>query len=296
MLPSRNFPSSQAFVESFLASLTPGIIPRTDFIQWHSIDAKLSELESPLLFYSELADRISDGADFLVEFRDSLLASDNPVPIVKCAFQLLGHTGDSFVSKEDDIELESTASRIQQRDENRADFLAHLLKDLGLLRVLERSDLSDLLLGVQIGLESHRRKNTGGESFKHEVELMLREVASRVTAAGRRLDIANEQKISYGQRLSKKVDFALTLDGTSRFGVEANFYTGTGSKPTEIKRSYGELLRGLKSVGVDLIWITDGKGYRDMNRSLGDAFEIVPNIYNLKQTQQHLAADLLSTV
>ena len=47
-----------------------------------------------------------------------------------------------------------------------------------------------------------------------------------------------------------------------------------------------------QGVGVDLIWITDGKGYREMQRSLKDAYTILPNIYNLQQAKAHLLADL----
>jgi type II restriction enzyme len=92
------------------------------------------------------------------------------------------------------------------------------------------------------------------------------------------------------------VDFALTQNGRPKFGVEVNFYTVSGSKPTEIKRSYGDLARSLNQVGMDLIWITDGKGYRAMNRSLRDAYVIFPNIYNLRQAQRHLQPDLLTSL
>lgn len=45
-------------------------------------------------------------------------------------------------------------------------------------------------------------------------------------------------------------------------------------------------------MNADLIWITDGKGYRLMNRSLRDAYVILPNIYNYKQALAHLQHDL----
>jgi type II restriction enzyme len=152
--------------------------------------------------------------------------------------------------------------------------------------------LEDILLGVQIGLETHRRKNIGGDAFRDEIAAMLAEVTRQLAGNGHALLVEPETTIRYGNGLSKKVDFALTQGGRPRFGIEVNFYTVSGSKPTEIKRSYGSITRGLNEVGTELLWITDGKGYRAMNRSLRDAFVTLPNIYNLRQAQASLQDDL----
>jgi len=61
-------------------------------------------------------------------------------------------------------------------------------------------------------------------------------------------------------------------------------------------RSYGDIRRGLSTVGVDLLWITDGTGYKTMQKSLRDAYVILPNIYNLSQAEQHLGADLIAVL
>lgn len=288
MLPSRNFHTPEAFAENFMKTLTPGVIPRSDFMHWKAIEAKVTRLQPQVEFFSELAQRIKGGADFEKELADSLLASDNPQPLIECAFNLIGHTSHEFVTKEDDLFTETLAKAIAADDQKQAQYFSKLLKDLGFVRLLSRDDLEDLLLGVQIGLETHRRKNIGGDAFRNEVKEMLEKVTGDLRGAS----IESEAKISYGNGLSKKVDFAIRRDGVIRFGIEANFYTVSGSKPTEIKRSYGDVLRGLQSVKVDLIWITDGKGYRAMTRSLRDAYVTLPNIYNIKQAQEHLRNDL----
>jgi hypothetical protein len=276
-----------------METLTPGIIPRSEFIHWQTIDEKIKSLEWPISFYRDLAQRIKEGAKFKTEFRDSLLASDSPLPLVSCGFQLLGHTGDNYVSNKDDVSLDLISQHIFSKHSSQAEYLAGLFTDLGLAKVLARSDLGDLLLGIQIGLETHRRKNVGGTNFKNRIAAELQKIAASLQKKGFSVELLEEHKIKYDQRQSKKVDFYLLLAGKHKFGIEVNFYTGPGSKPTEIKRSYGEILRGLKKVGVDLIWVTDGKGYSDMHRSLGDAFEIVPNIFNMRQMVEHLESDLL---
>jgi len=157
---------------------------------------------------------------------------------------------------------------------------------------LERNALADLLFGVQIGLETHRRKNIGGDAFKIEIQSHLAGIAQELTKAGFPMLVQPEVRIDCKNGLSKRVDFALMFQGKPRFGIEVNFYTVQGSKPTEIKRSYGDVTRRLADAGVELIWVTDGKGYRSMNRSLRDAYVILPNIFNLKQVREHLAPDL----
>lgn len=292
MLPSRNFPSPDAFVADFMATLTPGVIPRAEFIKWDSINKKVSGLRPHLEFYSELSRRIEEGADFSHELVGSLLASDQPIELVKCAFELLGHTNPDFVTKQDDFAIQTIAEKIAIGDEHQAREFAELLKEVGFPKLLTKNALEDLLFGIQIGLETHRRKNVGGDAFRRQIEELLRNLASGLSETGRDIEIKPEEIIRYGTGLSKKVDFAILWRGRTRFGIEVNFYTVSGSKPTEIKRSYSELLAGLRKIGVELIWITDGKGYRTMQRSLRDAYVILPNIYNRNQASRHLQTDL----
>lgn len=276
-LPSRRYTTPDDFLNEFLCTLTPCIIR-----------AKKEALLPFVTFYRELACRVQMGCDFVRELADSLLASDSSLPLIECAFELLGYMEDEF----DDSFTSELAKEIASGNERRAEYFAMLLKDLGFLNILFRDDLEDLLLGVQIGLETHRRKNVGGRVFQKEVRILLDNVVSTLRQKGYKVELRSEVILHYGREQSKKVDFAIYHEGQPRFGVEVNYYTVAGSKPTEIKRSYAEVLRGLQSIGVDLIWITDGRGYRDMRQSLKDAFAILPNIYNLRQAQAHLLSDL----
>jgi hypothetical protein len=292
VLPSRRYDNPEQFVEDFLKTLTPGIIKRFEFIQWQTIEEKLRRLIPSIAFYKELSYKVKIGYNFVRELSDSLLACDDPLPLIECALELLGHTGHEFVSFQDDIELGRLAKDIAEGKEDKAEYFANLLKDLGFIHILFRNDLEDLLLGVQIGLETHRRKNIGGALFQQEVHNLLTNIVEELKKLNYPVELKYEITIPYGRGLSKKVDFAITYKERIRFGIEVNFYTVTGSKPTEIKRSYENVLNGLQRIGIDLIWITDGKGYRGMRRSLKDAYTILPNIYNLQQAKMNLLTDL----
>ncbi len=277
----------QEFVTKFLETIMPGVIPRANFIDWASIDSKTEGLKESLEFYTVIAAKKLSEECFLVELRDAILAHDNPTPLVKCAFELLGHTNNDFVSRQDDLNVEILGLEIQKGSQEQAAYLASLLNDLGFRKLLDREDLQDLLLGVQVGLETNRRKNIGGEQFRLVVAPILKRIA---TPLG--LTVLEEQVMYYGDGLSKKVDFTLTRDGKHIIGIEINFYTVSGSKPTEIKRSYGGILHGMQEHKTELVWITDGKGYRSMLRSLRDAVVIFPNIYNIKMLEEHFAQDV----
>ncbi len=293
-LPSRNYPSPEAVVQDFLDTLTPGIIPRSEFIGWEKIEARLHRFLPHLAFYAELGQREGEVWE---ELAGSLLACDKPLPYIQCAFALLGHTDQRLVTQQDDLEIPEVAQAIGSGDEVAARNLSAAFRELGLGKILARSAVEDVFLGVQIGLETHRRKNRGGRAFGETIRGLLQKVAREVAAeTGREVQVRPEVVLSYGNGLSKQVDFAVEADGRPVFGVEANFYTVPGSKPTEIKRSYGEIRRGLLEAGVDLIWITDGRGYRDMQQSLRDAYVIVPNIYNLWMAKRFLAEDLLTVL
>lgn len=291
---SRQYKSPDEFVEDFLKTITSGIIKRFEFIDWQTLEKKLKKYIPSILFYKELAYKINLGYNFIHELKDSLLASDNPFPLIKCAFELIGHTGDDFVTLNDDLNIDLLAQDIIKGEENKAEYLAILLNDLGFTRILLRNDLEDLFLGVQIGLETHRRKNISGALFQQEIYIILTNIVNELQKQNYNVELEKEIFITYGENLSKKVDFAIKHNDKVRFAIEVNFYTVAGSKPTEIKRSYKEVLNGFQSLGIDLIWITDGKGYRDMKRSLKDAYKILPNIYNLKQVKMYLLSDILS--
>ena len=64
--------------------------------------------------------------------------------------------------------------------------------------------------------------------------------------------------------------------------IETNFYSSGGSKLNEVARSYIELSSKLNKIpGFVFIWITDGKGWFTAESKLREAFDHIPEIYNL---------------
>lgn len=288
MFKSRRISPDQ-FVKDFFETLTPGVIPRDQFIDWAQIKAKCKEYADVMDYFASI--RALGKADLEKEIRDSLLASDDPHHLLKGAFELLGHTNDYYVSDQDNVEFREVANRIEAGSEKDATMCANVVLDLGLRNILASGEMGSAFLGVQVGLESNRRKSVGGGVFN---EWAKRLIESTCSLLGSDYAVTSEEKIQYQNSAnSKRVDFAIAHRGRVRIGVEVNFYTTSGSKPSEIKRAYADVNRELNKVGVELLWITDGAGYLKMKRSLEEAFKTHPNTYNYEMACRHLKEDIL---
>ncbi len=297
VLESRRYESAQAFVEDFINTLTLGIIPRRNFIQWDSIEAKIKRYMDIIEFFSKIKSLIKYREEFKREFVNSLIKCSDPYAYIQFCFEALGHTDKEFVSEVDDININRISELIKEGNKEVSYSFVELIIELGIEKILLRDNIEDVFWGVQIGLETHKRKNIGGKYFKIEVKNVISSIIDEINQQfENKLFLGEEIDIPYGGRLSKRCDFAIVYNEKVRFGIEVNFYIVSGSKPAEIKRSYGSIRDGLSEQGVDLIWITDGKGYRQMKRSLHDAYLILPNIYNLYHVNKYLYVDLINAL
>ena len=72
--------------------------------------------------------------------------------------------------------------------------------------------------------------------------------------------------------------------------IEANFYTGGGSKLNEVARAYSELAPKINAVpGFEFVWITDGVGWKSARNKLEEAFAHIPSVYNLSNIQEFIS-------
>jgi type II restriction enzyme len=155
-------------------------------------------------------------------------------------------------------------------------------------------EIDDYFMGVQVGLETHRRKNVGGRAFSIVVENKLLSLVKELNRKGFNVQLTKEEKVYFSdKKTSKTLDFCLHCNGKN-IGIEVNFYTASGSKPTEIKRSYGHVNKELEKNGTTLVWITDGAGYYSMRKSLKEARDIHANTYNLKMMKRYFEEDIIN--
>ncbi len=163
------------------------------------------------------------------------------------------------------------------------------LNETGLTKVFQTKqikNLVDYVFGVEVGLDSNARKNRGG----HIMESIVANILNLN-------DIKFEQEVYYKKFPeivnalgidNKRFDFVIrTYDKI--YLIEANFYTGGGSKLNEVARSYSELAHKINAVpGFEFVWITDGIGWKSAKNKLEEAFEHVPGIYNLSNIHEFI--------
>ena len=164
------------------------------------------------------------------------------------------------------------------------------LNDTGLTEVFQKKqikNLVDYVFGVEVGLDSNARKNRGG----HIMEDLVANIFDKH-------DISYEQEVYYTEfpdivkalgADNKRFDFVVKANDKT-YLIEANFYTGGGSKLNEVARSYSELAPKINAVpGFEFVWITDGIGWESARNKLEEAFAHIPSVYNLTNLQEFIS-------
>lgn len=289
ILKSRqDYISSEDFRDKFIKTITPGVIKRVDFIHWNTIFQKTNRYERFFDFFRQTNAKTKE--ERIKQITDALMSADVAMDFIDAAFELLGHTGKNYVSNEDYIDFKRFSE--VEKDEHQILYIVNVLFDLGLNNVIDLN-IVDYFTGVQVGLETHRRKNVGGTEFSNIVNEELVKIINKINLNGFVLKLDREMPIYYSDiKTSKTLDFCLS-SADKKLGIEVNFYTASGSKPTEIKRSYGHVNRELEKVGTTLVWITDGIGYKEMKKSLKEAVDIHRNTYNLFMMKESFEKDII---
>ena len=156
------------------------------------------------------------------------------------------------------------------------------------------NNLVDYVTGVEVGLDSNGRKNRGGHLMEDLVESYLKR-----SGLVRDVDYFKEMYISeieekWGIDLSnisnqgkaeKRFDFVVRK-GSMIYGIETNFYTGGGSKLNETARSYKTIALETREIdGFTFVWFTDGEGWKSARRNLEETFDVMDDIYCIKDLE-----------
>lgn len=176
------------------------------------------------------------------------------------------------------------------------DHIMEFIEDSGLLTVLQDKhikNLVDYVFGVETGLDTHGRKNRIGEIM-----------ASKIAQQFDKANISYEREVQSKKfpaiksvlgKDSKRFDFVISCP-SKKYLVEVNYYGTQGSKVTEIPRSYMDVAKKINSVeGFEFVWITDGIGWKKAKEQLNEAYDEIPNVYNLNTLQDFINKILQDT-
>ena len=99
--------------------------------------------------------------------------------------------------------------------------------------------------------------------------------------------------ISNNGQAEKRFDFV--VKGADKiYGIETNFYSSQGSKLNETARSYKTITLETKGLPYfEFVWFTDGKGWNTAKRNLKETFDVLENLYNIKDLESGVVERVL---
>jgi len=179
------------------------------------------------------------------------------------------------------------------------------MRETGLFDLMENhiiNNLVDYVTGVETGLDSNGRKNRGGHLMENLVESFLNKAGLIENVTYFKEMYIHEIQDKWGIDLSsisnngeaeKRFDFVVKGKSTV-YGIETNFYTSGGSKLNETARSYKTITIETKDLEYfKFVWITDGRGWTNAKKNLKETFDILDNLYNIKDMEDGIISKAL---
>ena len=139
-------------------------------------------------------------------------------------------------------------------------------------------NLVDYVFGIETGLDTNARKNRSGHIMENTVAKIFKDnnIVFRQEVCSKEFS-----ELSVLGTDEKRFDFYIDTPSI-KYLIEVNFYSGGGSKLNEVARAYTELGPKINSVeGFEFVWITDGIGWKSARNKLEEAYNSIPNVFNL---------------
>jgi len=265
----------------FFQTITPEILSPADYTNWDGIKAKVKAIRREIALLQSL------DKDNPVEDLSDLL-HNNP-EVLKVLQLLIAHTPEKIFFDEKDkyidfkADLENVAS-----DAKRAKAIAEIFVEMGLVEFLEEvRSVEDVVKGVLLGLEPNARKNRRGAKLEAVINNIISSTIEKINKEkGVNLSFESQMYVDLANE-RKKIDYVILQNGKQKIAIEVNFYSTSGSKPSEVLgRAYPEVQENLKKKGLGFIVITDGIGWENMKPVISTAYEKLDYLMNIKQAQK----------
>lgn len=181
--------------------------------------------------------------------------------------------------------------------------LMYFMRETGLLDLFKNKlnvNLIDYAIGVEVGLNSNGRKNRGGHLMEDLVESYIQKAGFiKNKTYFKEMYLSDLEKatgldlsaLSHDGNTAKRFDFVI-FGKKKVYACECNFYASGGSKLNETARSYKTL--ALESKGIDgfaFVWFTDGLGWNTAKNNLEETFDVLDDLYNLKELENNILLD-----
>lgn len=162
------------------------------------------------------------------------------------------------------------------------------IEQTGLAEVFKNKNITNLVdyvFGVEVGLDTNARKNRSGDNMAKAVALKFK--GADISCRSEVNSTEFEEIKSLGQDL-KRFDFVIQTK-KKIYLIETNFYSGGGSKLNEVARACTDIAPKINQYEkFEFAWITDGQGWLSAKNKLGEAYSLIPSVYNLANLDEFL--------
>ena len=172
--------------------------------------------------------------------------------------------------------------------------LKRFMRKTGLFDLISNhlvNNLVDYATGVEVGLGSNGRKNRGGHLMEDVLQGFIEKegfILNQTYFKEMYLkDIENKWNVDLSSlsnlgKVAKRFDYVVKTQNCI-YAFETNFYSSSGSKLNETARSYKMIAEESKNIkGFAFVWVTDGLGWVDARNNLEETFDVMDNLYNIK--------------
>jgi type II restriction enzyme len=153
---------------------------------------------------------------------------------------------------------------------------------------LAQRSLLDYYAGVEVGMDTHARKNRSGKAMELVLEPILEQISER---QGESFTVLSQKTFGYlndryglevnSSIANRKADFIIVKGKDIVINIEVNFFRGSGSKPQEIVDSYINRQSELRRHGFYFMWVTDGQGWKGQRSQIRKGFREIDYLFNL---------------
>ena len=185
------------------------------------------------------------------------------------------------------------------------ELLKRFMRKTGLFDLISNhlvNNLVDYATGVEVGLGSNGRKNRGGHLMEDVLQGFIEKegfVLNKTYFKEMYLkDIEHKWNIDLSSlsnlgKVAKRFDYVVKTDNCI-YAFETNFYSSSGSKLNETARSYKMIAEESKNIkGFAFVWVTDGLGWVDARNNLEETFDVMDNLYNIKDLSNGKLKEIL---
>jgi type II restriction enzyme len=274
----------------FIKTLNPSIFTWDYFVDWEKIKKNVRGIEKELNLLNYLIGKDN------IEFEFLKLVNEYPnlkkvLPIL-VAVRAKKTKDINIIINFENLAYKSVSSIfLNNTTETDNDQLLRFFKESGLEEIFKDKTIKNLVdytFGVEAGLDTNARKNRTGNLMENILDRYLKtfteknqlELISQVTKT--KIQNAWNFKLKV-DKYDRVFDFSIYNKKKNRiYLIEANYYSGTGSKLKSTAGEYRNLHDFLKNQNINFIWITDGLGWEKTKNPLFETFSNNDYIFNLE--------------